>query len=157
MKTEEKDYLFHEKVDCEHKDENQANNEIERLKFSQIKFKQLTRDNYNKDKKIEKLNSQIEKLRKLNFDRITKPKITVEKKIKEIKSINIDNEVLRGLDRMLCILNEEKKIGLSDLEKTARVRGEICKKIISILIRNNLIKEVKEENNRFNVLYLERI
>lgn len=157
MKPEEKDYLILEKTN-NGKSLEQARKEIKKLELSQIKFKDLEKQLINKDRIITGLNNQIEKLRKHNFKILsqTREKRT-ENKIKEIKNIDNNIEVLKALDRIFCLFSSEKRIGLSDLEKTARVKPELCKKILSLLIRNNFIKEIKEKNNRYNTLYLERI
>jgi hypothetical protein len=152
-KTEE-EYLVLEKTN-EGKSIEQAYKEIKLLKASQIQFTKLKQDFKVLNKKLVNKDKDIEKLRQTNFKILSIPR--QETKMKEIKESKQDIEVLKALDRIFCLMNAEKRIGLADLEKTARVKSDICKKIISLLIRNNLVKEVKETNNRYNTLYLERI
>ena len=154
MKKAEEEYLVLEKTN-NGKSVEQAYKEIEILKASQIKFTKLKRDFKVLNNKLIKKDKEVDKLRKTNFKTLSTPR--AETKYKEIKESKQDLEILKALDRVFCLLNAEKRVGLSDLEKTAKVNAILCKKILSILIRNNLVREVKEENNRFNTLYLERI
>ncbi len=143
MKDEENKYLLGEKVRSG-KEEEQAIEEIENLKQSQVEFvnlnrklKRLERELEKKDKKIEKL---INKQMKIDFGRETGP----IKKVKEIEKAKDGVASVNDLNRVMGIIDVESKIGLNELTKSTALKPKKCKQCLNFLIRNNFVKQYKK-------------
>jgi len=142
MKDEEQKYLEFEKVNSG-KSLEQARLEIKLLKISQQGFKALKREVTNLEKEIEKKDKLINKLQKSHFKNILPETRTIQKSI-EIKESKNEEATLKDLNRIITLINAEKKIGLSDLSKTCVVSSKKVKGALNFLIRNNFVREVMD-------------
>lgn len=140
MKKEEEKYLENNKVNSG-KSLKRAREEIKNLKKSQTDFKDLKRQIKSLEKELIQKNKLIEKLQKSHFTNIL-PR--TEEKIKQINNSKNNEATLRELNRVLNLFNIEKRIGLSDLTKTCAIKPKIVKGILNFLIRNNIIRQIKE-------------
>ncbi len=150
MKKEESKYLLDGKVKGG-KGYEQAREEIEQLKQSQVGFKSLKRELAKKDKEIIKLEKQITKLQKSHFQNIL-PRI--DQKKEEIKNADNGIATIKELNRILALIDSEGKIGLSDLTKTCCLKSKRVKECINFLMRNKIVKQSTGERNS---LVIERI
>ena len=141
MKSEEKDYLFHEKI--KDKSREMAYNEIKELEHSQKQFKMLNKELKRKDKLILKLENQIAKLQKTNFKNLKLiPEDKNLKKVKEIKASTNGRATIKEINRVMCLIESEKEVKLTDLAKVCIIQPKVLKGILKFLIKYNLIEEV---------------
>ena len=141
MKKEEVKYLELEKTNGG-KSLELARAEIKMLINSQKGFKELKREIQILERKLETKDKELDKLRKHNFSLLPR----AESKVNEIKSSNNDEITLKQLNRIMSILESEKRIGLTDLRKTCVIESDKMKGALNFLTRYNLIKQIPEGN-----------
>lgn len=137
MKSEEYKYLENEKI-LNGLDRKQAYQEIIKLNQSQTDFKNLKKELKKKDTEINNLRKQIDRLQKQNFKNIIPQ---AEKKKTEIKNSNNQEATIKDINRVLSLLDAEKRIGLCDLTKTCALKTKKMRGILNFLSRNSMIKE----------------
>ena len=144
----EEDYLYNNKI-TNGKEGLIAVKEIERLKGYELG---LTR----KNNIINKLNCEIERLKKINDELKEKLKIKQNKDFKSdfLKTSGSNEEKIRRVKtfktRVMNILNEEEKITLSALTKLCCIPLEIRDDVFKQLESENKIKIVK---GNFTAIY----
>lgn len=149
MKQEEQKYLEIEKTNSG-KSLEQARLEIKFLKESQLGFKELKRKVASLERELIKKDKLINKLQKSHFTNIL-PR--VEEKHNEIKNTKNEEATLKELNRIISVIDLEKKIGLSDLTKTCIIKPNKMKGALNFLMRNNFIRERLDGNK----LVLEKV
>ena len=137
----------------------QAHDEIKRLIDSQKGFKELKREVIRLEKLNEKLTKDLEKKTNKSKDfktqfKIDTEKVSVtEKKTKEINESKNEEATLRDINRVMGLIDTEKRICLGDLSKTCHIKPKLVKGVLNFLVRYNLIKTSGE----YNSLVIERI
>ena len=144
MKKEEISCLKENKL-REGKSLEQAYREIKRLKDSQTDFKVMKRTIEKLERQLEKKDNQIEKLQKHNFSLL--PATT--RKANEIKQSKNDSATIKDLNRILSLLEAEKKIRLGELTKDCGIKPKICKGALNFLIYNKFIRQFEEGRSVF--------
>jgi len=150
MKQEETKYLLKGKLKSG-KEYEQAQEEIKLLRKSQVDFKIIKKDVKQLEKEIERKDKLISKLQKSHFTNILPRTEQIKEDIK-----NSDNGIatIKELNRILALIESEKRIGLSDLSKTCCMKTKRVKECINFLMRNNIVKQSTGERNS---LVIERI
>jgi len=152
MKKEEETYLVDGKTNSG-KSRDQAREELRYFKESQKGFKDLKKENRRLESELKKKDNLIEKLQKKHFQNIIPAETRTKQKSKKIKNNKNEEVTLKELNRIMMLIDSEKKIGLSDLTKTCMLKSKTVKGALNFLERNNFVRERLDGR----ILILERV
>jgi hypothetical protein len=95
-----------------------------------------------KDKKIERLESEIAKLKQDSFKKIFEPKIARKVPVKERDS---DGQfaTTRDLNRVILIVNEDLQTK-TDIRRITIIPAQVLDNALSFLVKNNIVEEVRQ-------------
>lgn len=140
MKSIEKDVLFRQKIK-EGLDEDMANFEIARDEFFEKKTKQDWKDLKNNVKSLSHENHRLKKI--INKNMVPK-EFNINNKMNEIKNNKSEIATVKDLNRIISLIEVERRIGLDDLTKTCVLNSRVCKSALNFLIKNNIIRQIND-------------
>jgi len=150
MNNQEAGYLFHEK-ECEGKSRTEIYDELLRFKASQIKFKELKKENISLIKKVGNLTSQICQLE----NKISKQKnnilieglgIKKKKEIEDVKGTRLSSSIV-NVKRIIKFMEINIPYTKTDLFHELGVNVNVVEECLDFIIKYTNIK-IKIDNVR---------